>query len=100
MARRVELNMEENKPSENSLAESVENLPVEVEGLPKELGQVPLFIPQTIGKPLWRYLMSGVLKPRRTTPKVKRFWYNGNLITKEEHDKLTVEEIYASNNKC
>jgi hypothetical protein len=30
--------------------------------------------------------------------KINRFWYNGNLITREEHDKLSVDEILASNN--
>lgn len=30
--------------------------------------------------------------------KVSKFWFNGKLITKEEHDKLSWAEIHASNN--
>jgi hypothetical protein len=90
---------ENNKPSEEAttVADSLENAPLELAGLPPEVGQMPLFIPQSIDKPLWRYLMSGVLNPKRTTPKVSRYWYEGRLITKDEHDKLSPEQIRASN---
>lgn len=30
--------------------------------------------------------------------KPSKYWYNGNLILKEEFDKLSWEEIHASNN--
>ncbi len=41
-------------------------------------------------------LMTGL----RKGPKVRpiKFWYNGALITKEEHDKLSWQEIHDSNN--
>jgi hypothetical protein len=31
--------------------------------------------------------------------KVNKFWYNGNLISREEHDKLSWEEIHNWNNR-
>ena len=31
-------------------------------------------------------------------PKVSKHWYNGNLISKADFDKLSWEEIHASNN--
>jgi hypothetical protein len=68
-----------------------------VEGL-KSIEPMPMFIPQTLERPLWRTLLSGILTPKRTEPKVNRFWYEGRLLTQEEHDKLSVDEILASNN--
>jgi hypothetical protein len=32
-------------------------------------------------------------------PKPQRFWYNGELISKEEHDKLSHAEILEYNNQ-
>ena len=31
--------------------------------------------------------------------KQQTFWYNGKLITRAEHDKLTHEEVQAWNNR-
>ncbi len=31
-------------------------------------------------------------------PRVSMFWFNGKRLTKDEHDKLSWEEVHASNN--
>lgn len=45
----------------------------------------------------WKNRLQGT--PGTAKKKPIRFWYNGNLISKEEHDKLSWEEIHAYNNK-
>jgi hypothetical protein len=85
-----------NEDSNNTLAQATEQAPLEVEGLPSAQEMIRLFVPNSVRKPLWRILMSGYMKPPRTEPKPIKFWYNGNLITKEEHDKLSVDVVRAS----
>jgi hypothetical protein len=31
--------------------------------------------------------------------KIGKFWHNGRLLTKQEHDKLSWNEIFEANNK-
>jgi hypothetical protein len=85
-------------PPETTLVDALKEAPIDVAGL-EALEQISLIVSQSVRKPLWKMRLSGGMKTSRKAPKVNRFWYNGNLITKEEHDKLSVEEIYASNNK-
>lgn len=50
-----------------------------------------------VQKPIWKMLLSGALRPH--TPKASKFWHNGQLLSKEEYDKLSWAEVHASNNK-
>lgn len=45
----------------------------------------------------WKDRLQG--SPGTAKPKPVRFWHNGELISKADHDKLSWEEIHNYNNK-
>jgi hypothetical protein len=54
----------------------------------------PLF--HSIQKPLYKQMLSGVLNVAK--PRPQTFWYNGELISKEEWMALSEDARLASNN--
>ena len=45
----------------------------------------------------WKGRLKGF--PSHGKVKPVKFWYQGNLISKEEHDKLPLAEIFEDNNR-
>ena len=87
--------MEDNKTQGNEIqfADNVPDLlPPEVAAqLTPDLGEGPT--EADIAK--LQSLISGLPQGKKVRP--QRFWYNGQLISREEHDKLSVDEVRAWN---
>ncbi len=77
-------------------AMSIAEEPLDVQGL-EEVKPVRLQIPFSVRKPLHKTLLSGITRTGMGKPKVKKSWINGALLSPEEVDKLTLEEIREAN---
>jgi|SRR6266853_3590646 len=86
--------MEQSAVQEAMVAAALEPLQVE-----NPMVQVPVrqVIPFSTKRPLYKFLLSGFMKPPGSGPRVSKFWYNGQLITKAEHDSLSMEVIREAN---
>jgi hypothetical protein len=45
----------------------------------------------------FKRVLSGLPKDKKVRP--QRYWYNGDLISREEHDKLSWQERHDSSNR-
>lgn len=71
---------------------------LDLNNLPEDIKNLKFRMPvHGVEKPLWKILLSGIYNFPK--PKVSKSWFNGELITTEEYNKLPPEETLAYRNQ-